>query len=81
MEKINDNRKQGERNETLPFMEGKVESGLERRKKLLENFIRKGLDTYGSVGKIINALIDKIKDPVLEKKKQKEICERYEKIK
>lgn len=81
MEKISDNRKQGERNEISPFMEGKAESGLEKRKKLLGNFIRKGLDVYGSAKGAINVLVDKIKDPVLEKKKQKEICERYEKIK
>lgn len=81
MEKINDNKKQVERNEDLLSMEGKAESSLERRKKLLENFIRRGLDTYGSTKRIINILIDKIKDPVLEKKKQKEIRERYEKVK
>lgn len=81
MNKTNSEENLSGKNEALLSEESKSESGLEKKKKLLGNFIRKGIDAYGNAKSMLNTLIDKVKDPILEKKKQKEIREHYEKIK
>lgn len=81
MDKINNDENLSGENEVLPSEESKTESGLEKKKELLGRFIRKGIGAYGNAKSMINTLIDKVKDPILEKKNQKEIREHYEKVK